>query len=283
MSISERYNCEVDEIHICERLSQIRKRANKLKDKDMLQHIFSLIDLTSLNTGDTDERIKSLTQKVNEVSKRYPHLRNVSAICVYPVFVPIVKRYLTDENVKIASVAASFPSSQTFFDVKIKEVERVLEEGADEVDIVMSLGKFLSGDYDYVSREIRKVKELCASKQLKVILESGELPDYKSIKLSSFLAMEAGADFIKTSSGKLSVGASPEAVYIMCEAIKEFHKSTGKMVGIKPAGGISDASTAVIYYLIVSEVLGHEWLNSKRFRFGGSNLANNLLAEKYFA
>lgn len=282
MNILDQFSYEVDEVAIFEKINTITRRAVNLKDKDMLQHIFSLIDLTTLNTSDTDERIKIMTEKVNGISKRFPYLRNVASICVYPVFIPLVKKHLRDESVKIASAAAGFPASQTFLDVKIREVECILEAGADELDIVMSVGKFLSGDYEYVVDEIRKIKEKCGGKPLKVILETGELPSLKSIKLASFLAMEAGADFIKTSTGKTTIGSTPEAFYVMCEAVKEYKTATGKITGIKPAGGISDASTAILYYLIVSDILGNDWLNSKRLRFGASKLANNLLGEKYF-
>ncbi len=282
MNISERYNTEVDEILICENISKIKKRASGLKDKYLLQHIFSLIDLTTLNPADNEEKIRSLTEKVNLIPLRFPYLKNIAAICVYPSLISFVKKYLQDKNVKIASVGAGFPSSQTFPEIKYKEVELIIEEGADEVDIVIPLGKLMNGDYEYLSREIRKIKEICGDRQLKVILETGEMSDPVMIKTASFLVMEAGADFIKSSTGKTSVGATPEAIYIMCTAIKEFYKKTGKAVGIKPSGGISEASLAVLHYLIVSEILGNEWLNPKRFRFGATKLANNLLGEKYF-
>jgi deoxyribose-phosphate aldolase len=209
-------------------------------------------------------------------------LPNVAAICVFPVFVPVVKKNLQIEKVKIASVAASFPSSQTFLDIKLSEVKRVVDEGADEVDIVISIGEFLEGNYDLVSGEIKKIKEIAGNAHLKVILETGALEDLSLIKTASFIAMEAGADFIKTSTGKLEKGASPEAVWVMCEAIKEYAQKSGRAVGIKPAGGISDISTAIIYYLIVNEILGNDWLKPERFRFGASKLANLLLGEKYF-
>ena len=282
MNINEKYNIAVDEFILCEKINKIRKRADGIKDKDILRHIFSLIDLTRLNTSDTEESIKTMTEKVNRINTRFPDLRNVSAICVYPVFVNIVKSNLTDENVKIASVAAGFPSSQTYTEVKLKEVERIIEDGADEIDIVIPLGKYLSGNYDYVSHEIKSIKEKCGTKTLKVILETGEMPDLSSIKHASYLVMEAGADFLKTSTGKASVNSTPEALYIMCEAIKDFYNHTGKKTGIKPAGGVSDSFTAILYYLIVSEILGNGWLNSKLFRFGASKLADNLLGENYF-
>lgn len=282
MSISERRPVEVNEILICENINKIKKRVADLKDKHILQHIFSLIDLTSLETNDTEEKIKILTEKVNIVPSRFPYLKNVAAICVYPSLISVVKKHLKDKNVKIAVAAAGFPSSQTFSEIKFREVEQAIQEGADEVDIVISMGKFLGGDYKYVRQEVSNIKKICGDKPLKVILETGEMPDLKLVKLASFLVMESGADFIKSSSGKTPVGATPEAIYVMCTAIKEFNISTGRAVGIKPSGGISDASIAVLYYLIISEILGNDWLNSKRFRFGASKLANNLLGEKYF-
>jgi deoxyribose-phosphate aldolase len=272
----------VNRKHIQDKIDQISERSFEIRDKAILRHIFSLIDLTSLNSSDSISKITSLTAKVNNLNEKFPELPNVAAICIFPNFVPIVKRTLVDENVKIASVAASFPASQTFLEIKTAEVQRVIEEGADEVDIVISLGEFLEGNYDMVSGEIKKIKEITGKAHLKVILETSIIEDLDLIKTASFLAMESGADFIKTSSGKLEKGATPEAVWVMCEAIKEYSQKSGKAVGIKPAGGISDINTAIIYYLIVNEVLGNDWLKPERFRFGASKLANLLLGEKYF-
>jgi deoxyribose-phosphate aldolase len=276
------YQISVNHKLIIDKIGQISQRAVQIQDKAILTHIFSLIDLTSLNTIDSVAKIEALTVKVNSFCKEFPELPNVAAICVFPNFIPSVKKTLTAEKVKIASVAASFPSSQTFLDIKSAEVRRVVEEGADEVDIVLSLGEFLEGNYDFVSTEIRKIKEVAGKAHLKVILETGSIEDLSLIKTASFLAMEAGADFIKTSTGKLEKGACPEAVWVMCEAIKEYAQKSSRIVGIKPAGGISDINTAIIYYLIVNEVLGNDWLKPERFRFGASKLANLLLGEKYF-
>jgi deoxyribose-phosphate aldolase len=272
----------VNQKHIQDKIDQISERSFEIRDKAILRHIFSLIDLTSLNSSDSISKVTALTGKVNSLNEKFPELPNVAAICIFPNFVPVVKRTLVDEKVKIASVAASFPASQTFLEIKIAEVQRVVEEGADEVDIVISLGEFLDGNYDMVSGEIKKIKEITGKAHLKVILETSGIEDLDLIKTASFLAMESGADFIKTSSGKLEKGASPEAVWVMCEAIKEYSQKSGKAVGIKPAGGISDINTAIIYYLIVNEVLGNDWLKPERFRFGASKLANLLLGEKYF-
>lgn len=280
--IRTKYKTSVNQTQIKAKIDQVEQRALQMQDKSILSHIFSLIDLTSLNSTDSISKISGMVEKVNGISERFPDLPNVAAICVFPNFVPEVKKSLKAKKVKIASVAAAFPASQTFLEVKISEVKLAVESGADEVDIVISLGEFLEGNYDFVSDEIRKIKQACGKAHLKVILETGSIEDLGSIKLASFLAMEAGADFIKTSTGKMEKGASPEALWVMCEAIKEFHEKTGKAVGIKPAGGISDISTSVRYYLIVNEVLGNDWLKPERFRIGASKLANLLLGEKYF-
>ena len=276
------FNLEINEIKITEIIEGITERSKELKDKTIFRKIFSLIDLTSLDVSDTDEKIGKLVDKVNSLSQKFPELPNIAAICVYPVFVPLLKTKLNNENVKIASVGACFPSSQTFLDVKISEVRKIVKEGADEVDVVMSVGKFLSGNYVDVFKEIQELKKAAGEAHLKVILEVSALNTFDNIKLASLISLEAGADFIKTSTGKNGEGANPEAVYIMCQAIKEHFLKTKRVAGIKPAGGISDATTAIQYYLIVNEVLGNDWLNPSRFRIGASRLANNLLGEKYF-
>lgn len=282
MKLEEKYNLNPDTKRIEERVNDIQERSKELKDKNLFRKIFSLIDLTSLDVADTEKKILGMVEKVNNFSSRYNDVPNVAAICVYPVFIPLLDKNLKDKNVKKATVGGSFPSSQTFFDVKIKEIEQALNEGADEVDIVLPLGKFLEEKYDEIYDEISKIKEIMKEKHLKVILETGVMTDLTKIKHASFLCMEAGADFIKTSTGKNGPGASPEALIVMCEAIKEYHKKTGNVAGIKPAGGISDATTAIQYYLIVNEILGNDWINPERFRIGASRLANNLLGENYF-
>jgi len=282
MTAKEHSDKRLMETEMNSRLDLIRSRASGLKDKELLKKIFSLIDLTTLDVTDNDARVLNYVNKVNGLNNRFPDLPNVAAICIYPVFIPLLKANLNQPNVKIASVAASFPSSQTFPDIRYREVERAVQEGADEIDMVISVGKFLEGNTNWVSEEIKTIKSITGTKHLKVILETGVLPGNDKIREASLLAMEAGADFIKTSTGKVEKGASSEAVYVMCEAIRDFHKQTGKMIGIKPAGGISDASTAVEYYLIVNEILGNDWIKPALFRFGASRLANNLLGEKYF-
>lgn len=280
--IRTKYKTAVNKVQVKAKIDQVEQRALLMQDKSILSHIFSLIDLTSLNSNDSVAKITGLAEKVNGLSERFPDLPNVAAICVFPNFVPTVRKVLKADKVKIASVAASFPSSQTFIEIKTAEVKMAIETGADEVDIVISLGEFMEGNYDFVSDEIKKIKQVTGNAHLKVILETGSIEDISLIKLASFIAMEAGADFIKTSTGKMEKGASPEALWVMCEAIKEFYEKTGKAVGIKPAGGISDISTSVRYYLIVNEVLGNDWLKPERFRIGASKLANLLLGEKYF-
>lgn len=278
----EDFNLEVNEEKVSEIIGSIKLRAKDLKDKSLFQKIFSLIDLTSLDVADTDEKILKMVDKVNSLSRKFPDLPNVAAICVYPAFIPLLSENLKDKRVKKAAVGASFPSSQTFLDVKLKEVERLVEEGADEIDIVLSVGKFLSGRTMEVADEIREIKKLMDKTHLKVILEVSALKNLENVKRASLLSLEAGADFIKTSTGKNGEGASPESVYVMCDAIREFSLKTGKTPGIKPAGGISDPTTAVEYYLVVNKVLGNDWIKPERFRIGASRLANNLLGEKYF-
>lgn len=275
-------NSNTEHKFIQDKVDQITERSFEIRDKAILTHVFSLIDLTSLNSTDSASKISAMAEKVNGLKEKFPEIPNVAAMCVYPRFVPILKKTLHINKVKIAAVAASFPSSQTFLDIKTAEVKQVIDEGADEVDIVISVGEFLEGNYDFVSDEIYKIKSVAGSAHLKVILETGAIEDLGLIRKASFLAMDAGADFIKTSTGKLEKGASPEAVWVMCESIKEYFQKTGRAVGIKPAGGISDINTAIIYYLIVNEVLGNDWLKPERFRFGASKLANLLLGEKYF-
>ena len=248
-------------------------------DKHLLMNILNSIDLTSLNTTDNKTQILRLTGKVNSFSGRFSNIPNVAAICVYPNFVPVVKEKLTVKNVKIASVAGAFPSSQTFRSIKVAECKSAVDEGADEIDIVMPVGAFLGNDFEMVAGEISEIKEAIGEKQLKVIVESGLLGDYEQIFKASMIAMDAGADFIKTSTGKTSISATPEAAFIMCRAIMDFYTETGIKVGFKAAGGIVSSADALTYYNIVSCCLGEEWLNNKLFRIGASRLANNILAD----
>lgn len=245
------------------------------------------IDLTTLNGDDTTAKVVTMTSKVNDFPKQFPNLPNVAAICVYPALVSAVKETLT-EPVGIAAVAAGFPASQTFIEVKVAESALTVKEGATEIDIVLSVGKFLEGNYQEVFDEIEEIKAAIQPAHLKVILETGALKSVENIHKASILAMAAGADFIKTSTGKIAVNATPEATYTMCKAIKDWYEKTGEKVNFKAAGGISTTEEAVQHYTIVKHILGQEWLNNQSFRFGASRLANNLLTSilgsetKYF-
>jgi deoxyribose-phosphate aldolase len=260
-------------------LDEIRSLTLIDKNPVSLKLIFSLIDLTTLNTDDTASKVKKMCEKINEFPGQFPGYPLVGAICVYPILVPVVNENLVKKQVNIASVAAGFPSSQTFFEVKEMESRMAVEAGANEIDMVISVGKFLNDELDYVSDEIRQIKKAIGTAKLKVILETGLLPDPSAIYRASMVSMEAGADFIKTSTGKVQPAATPEAVLVMCHAVKDFMKESGRMIGIKPAGGISTTAHALEYASIVKGVLGEQWLDPKLFRIGASRLANNLLSE----
>lgn len=264
---------------IPEIIESFKKQVPEFKTEKVLKKIFNFIDLTSLNTNDTNQKISQMVDKVNQFNNNFPDFDNVAAICVYPSFVSLVKENLKDNKVNIASVGACFPSSQTFLSVKIAECELIREKGADEIDIVLSVGKFFEKEFDKVSAEINIIKKTIGNLHLKVILETGDLITPENIYLASIISMESGADFIKTSTGKTSVSATPEAVYSMCLAIKEHFNKTGKKIGIKPSGGIVTSEDAILYFLIVKNVLGEEWLNNKLFRLGASRLANNILTD----
>lgn len=273
-------------IKLCPSETEIRKGLKKagaaiseVPDKHLLMNILNSIDLTSLNTSDNKSHILHLTGKVNSFSGRYTNIPNVAAICVYPNFVSVVKEKLTVKTVKIASVAGAFPSSQTFRSIKVAECKMAVEAGADEVDIVIPVGAFLGNDFAMVADEIREIKEAIGENQLKVIVESGLLSDYEQIFKASMIAMDAGADFIKTSTGKTATSATPEAAFVMCSAVRVFYEETGIKVGFKAAGGISTTADAINYYQIISECLGKDWLTNKLFRIGASRLANNILAD----
>lgn len=275
-----KYNTRLNDEEVAKQVeSLLETKASGNHKEEVLKFLFHCIDLTTLNTTDSDESVMRFTQKVNRFEETYPDLKNVAAICVYPCFAEIVKDTLEVEEVKIACVSAGFPSSQTFTEVKIAETSLAIMDGADEIDIVLSVGKFLVGDYENVCDEIEELKATCKEHHLKVILETGALKTAENIKKASILSMYSGADFIKTSTGKQQPAATPEAAYVMCQAIKEYYELTGRKVGFKPAGGINTVDDAVTYYTIVKEVLGEEWLNNTLFRLGTSRLANLLLSE----
>ena len=266
-------------------LELIATNLDKLASEQVYKECFSMMDLTTLKTDDTPASVTKLVNKVNAFCQSYPEWPLPASVCVYPNFAATVKEARAcDFNITV--VSACFPSSQSFLEVKLKECELAVEQGADEVDIVLALNAFLAGDYETAADEIRQVRaciDKVAAKQerqvhLKVILETGLLRKPELIAEASFLAMEAGADFIKTSTGKVDVNATPAAAYVMCECIAKYHELTGKKIGFKPAGGISSAADALCYYSIVSTILGKEWLNKDLFRFGVSRVANSLLA-----
>lgn len=257
----------------------IEKKVPENNTEEVKKFLFNCIDLTTLNTTDSDESVMRFTEKVNRFDDEFPDLKNVAAICVYPNFAQVVKDTLEVEGINIACVSGGFPSSQTFTEVKIAETAMALADGADEIDIVIPVGAFLSGDYETMCEEIMELKETCKEHHLKVILETGALKTASNIKKASILSMYSGADFIKTSTGKQQPAATPEAAYVMCQAIKEYYEQTGNKVGFKPAGGINTVNDALIYYTIAKEVLGKEWLSNERFRLGTSRLANLLLSE----
>lgn len=255
---------------------------NKLDENDNLEvkkQILNCIDLTTLKCTDTEESVLKFTEKVNDLTDSYPDIPTIAAVCVYPNMAEIVSDTLEADGVNIACVSGGFPSSQTFMEVKVAETAMALHCGADEIDIVMPVGKFLSGDYEGVCDEISELKDICGDKKLKVILETGVLITAENIKKAALICMYSGADFIKTSTGKEAISATPDAALVMCEAIREYYKETGRKVGFKAAGGINTVKKALAYYTIVKEVLGNEWLNNEWFRIGASSLANPLFTE----
>lgn len=269
--------------------AEVKANVKSILDKDFealytienLKKNFSLIDLTTLNSTDTHAKAKSFADNVNNFQNDFD-MPNVAAICVYPYQVPTLNENLKAEGVRIASVAGVFPSSQSYIEVKALECKMAVEKGADDIDIVISIGAFLEGHYQTVFDEIAIQKEACGKAHLKVILETGELKTAENIRTASIIAMEAGADFIKTSTGKVPVNATLEAAYVMTQAIKEYCDRTGKMIGFKPAGGISTGKDAIEFYAISKNNLDENWLNNKYLRIGASSLANNILSEIYF-
>lgn len=275
-----KYNTHLHDDEIMEKVNQlISKHIDENNTLEVKKRLFNCIDLTTLKCTDTEESVMKFTEKVNELADKYPDLENVAAICVYPNMAEIVNDTLEADRVNIACVSGSFPSSQTFMEVKVAETAMALHTGADEIDIVIPVGKFLCGDYEGMCDEIEELKDICGEKPLKVILETGVLRSASNIKKAAILAMYSGADFIKTSTGKESISATPEAALVMCEAIRDYYKETGIKVGFKAAGGIDNVQKALAYYTIVKETLGEEWLNNKLFRIGTSRLANSLLTE----
>ena len=284
----ETYNMEVKAAETAKMLTAVAEEAKRLHSADVYRQCLSFVDYTTLNSTDTLERGREFAETVNRFPSAYPAIPNVAAICVYPTLVNAVRKTLKAKGVKIAAVGAGFPSSQTYIGVKIEECRMAVEHGADEIDIVISLGRFLDEDYQTTFDEVAQIKDALGDAHLKVILETGALKEPTKIRIASLMSMKAGADFIKTSTGKMEPAATPEAAVVMCQAIKDFYEKTRKKVGFKPAGGVVTTADAVLYYAIVKRILGKEWLNPELFRIGASRLANNLLSditgkeEKYF-
>lgn len=285
MDYLNKYGYTPDNDAIGRAIEMIAANMDNIASDQVYKECFSMMDLTTLKTDDTPASVTRLVNKVNDFQERYPEWPLPASICVFSNFAAVVKE-ARKADFNITVVSACFPSSQSFLEVKLKEVEMAVEQGADEVDIVLALNAFLAGDHEAASEEIRQVRRVIdevAGRQgrevhLKVILETGLLRTPENIANASFLAMEAGADFIKTSTGKVDVNATPLAAYIMCECIAKYHEMTGKKIGFKPAGGISTAADALCYYSIVSSLLGKEWLNRDLFRFGVSRVANSILS-----
>lgn len=257
----------------------IAEKVHENDTTEVKKFLMGSVELTTLKTTDSEDSVLAFTEKVNKFDETYPDLPHVATICVYPCFAKTVSESLEVDGVEIACVSGSFPSSQALIEVKVAETALAIKDGATEIDIVMPVGKFLSGDYEGVADEIEELKEVCGEHKMKVILETGCLKTAENIKKASLLAMYAGADYIKTSTGKLEPAATPEAAYVMCQAIKEYYDETGIQIGFKPAGGLNSVMDALIYYTIVKEVLGEKWLTNEWLRLGTSRLANLLLSE----
>ena len=274
------YNCEISDEEVKAAVKKIIAEKVPANDTpEVKKFLMGSVELTTLKTTDSEESVMAFTERVNDFDEQYPDLPHVATICVYPCFAKTVAETLEVDGVEIACVSGSFPSSQALIEVKVAETALAVKDGATEIDIVMSVGKFLSGNYEEVADEIAELKAVCGEKKMKVILETGCLKTAANIKKASILSMYAGAEYIKTSTGKLEPAATPEAAYVMCQAIKEYYEKTGIQIGFKPAGGLNTPMDAVIMYTIVKEVLGDKWLTNQWFRMGTSRLANLLLSE----
>ena len=276
----KKYNLDVKDEDVREAVKKIiTEKVPQNDTAEVKRFLMGSVELTTLKTTDSEESVMAFTERVNQFDEQYPTLPHVATICVYPKFAKIVSETLEVDGVEIACVSGSFPSSQSLIEVKTVETALAIKDGATEIDIVMPVGTFLAGDYDTVCDEIQQQKEACGEHDMKVILETGCLKTAANIKTASLLSMYAGADYIKTSTGKLEPAATPEAAYVMCQAIKEYYEQTGIQIGFKPAGGLNSVMDAITYYTIVKEVLGEKWLTNKWFRMGTSRLANLLLSE----
>lgn len=289
LSVLKQYNCNLNDEEVAAAVKKILdEKVAENETMEVKKFLFGSIELTSLHTEDTEESILKMIEKVNQFAKDYPQLPHVATVCTYPNFAGLISQSLEVDGVEIAVVSGNFPSSQTFIEVKIAETAMAIKDGATEVDIVMPVSKFFSEDYEGLCDDIQELKETCGEHKMKCILETGDLKNCSNIMKASILAMYSGSDYIKTSTGKEKVSATPEAAYVMCQAIKAYYEKTGIQIGFKPAGGINTVHDAVVYYTIVKEVLGEKWLTNQWLRLGTSRLANLLLSEilgkeiKYF-
>ena len=274
------YDCNISDEEVREAVKKIiAERVHENDTPEVKKFLMGSVELTTLKTTDSEESVLAFTEKVNQFDETYPDIPHVATICVYPCFAKTVSETLEIDGVEIACVSGSFPSSQTFPEIKIAETALAIKDGATEIDMVLPVGKFLSGNYEDVADEIAEMKAVCGDHKMKVILETGCLKTASNIKKAAILAMYGGADYIKTSTGKLEPAATPEAAYVMCQAIKEYFTKTGIQIGFKPAGGLNSVMDALIYYTIVKDVLGERWLTNQWFRMGTSRLANLLLSE----
>lgn len=275
-----KYNCELDDAKVAAAVQKlINEKVEENNTEEVKRFMFGSIELTTLTTLDSAETVLNLVEKVNQFDHEYPYMPHVATVVTYPRFTKLVSQSLEVDGVIPTCVSGAFPSSQALLEVKVAETALAVRDGAENVDIVMHVGEFLSGDYETVCDEISEQKAACGDVPMKVILETGDLKTASNIKKASILAMYSGADYIKTSTGKEKISATPEAAYVMCQAIKEYYEETGIQVGFKPAGGINSVHDALVYYTIVKEVLGQQWLTNKWLRFGTSRLANLLLSE----
>lgn len=276
----KKYNLDITDEEVKEAVKKIiAEKVHENDTSEVKKFLLGSVELTTLKTTDSETSVMAFTEKVNQFEEAYPTLPHVATICVYPRFAKTVSETLEVEGVEVACVSGSFPSSQSLIEVKTIETQLAIKDGATEIDIVLPVGSMLEGDYETVVDEIQQQKEACGEHDMKVILETGCLKTAKNIKIASILSMYAGADYIKTSTGKLEPAATPEAAYVMCQAIKEYYNETGIQIGFKPAGGLNSVMDALIMYTIVKEVLGEKWLTNHWFRMGTSRLANLLLSE----
>ncbi len=278
--VLSQYDCDIDDEKVKRQVDiLLKEHLQENNTIEVKKFLLNSVELTTLKTTDSEDSVLKFVEKVNKFDDEYPELGHVATVCVYPNFAKICHDTLENEEVEIACVSACFPSSQSFIEVKVAETALALKDGATEIDIVIPVGKFLAGDYEGMCDEISEIKSVCGDKKLKTILETGCLKTGRNIKIASILAMYSGADYIKTSTGKLEPAATPEAAFVMCQAIKEYYEKTGIQIGFKPAGGMKTVEDALTYYTIVKEVLGEKWLTNQYLRLGTSSLANKLLSE----